>query len=74
MSISFEPTTFERDGLKIIVTRVKDVSNEYPEACEIRVQRPHETHIWLDDIKQLVTLRDALSSYIDQQGLEGGEQ
>ena len=75
-------TKFERDNITITIN--KHIDKEYGVcAGEIIVRRylamgdqrmPHDTQIWLDDIKQLVTLRDALSSYIEQTGLQEGEQ
>lgn len=76
------PTTYRRGDLKIVISRIVDTSSSDPVACELQVMRKttgysqvfHETHVWLDDIQQLVTLRDALSSYIEQTGLQEGEQ
>lgn len=80
MSWKTIPTTFERDDITVIVNKIID--REYDMvAAEIIVRRclamgdqrmPHDTQIWLDDIKQVVTLRDALSSYIEQHHLEEG--
>lgn len=82
MSWKTMSTTFERGDITVIVNKIID--REYDMvAAEIIVRRylaigdqrmPHDTQIWLDDIKQLVTLRDALSSYIEQTGLQEGEQ
>lgn len=76
-------TKFERDNM--VITINKHIDKEYDMcAGEIIVTTtigtyekfPHDTYIWFDDIHDLVTLRDALSSYIEQTGLEkkGGEQ
>lgn len=73
-------TKYERDDLKIVIDKIIDTSNNDPTACEIRVQRHirsyddliHETHIWLDEVRQVITLRDALNSFIEQHHLEEG--
>ena len=83
MSVKVIPMKFERDNVKITIN--KHVDKEY-DICagEIVVTTiignyekfPHDTYVWFDDIKDLVVLRDALSSYIEQTGLdkEGGEK
>ncbi len=82
-TLKVKSTNFERDDLKIVIDKIVDTSNNDPTACEIRVQRHirsyddliHETHIWLDEVRQVITLRDALTSFIEQHHLdEGGER
>lgn len=75
-------TKFERDNITITIN--KHIDKEYGVcAAEIIVTTvigsyekfPHDTYVWFDNIKDIVTLRDALSSYIEQTGLEkGGEK
>lgn len=75
------PVRYDRDDMTIIVNKVIDKEYDMV-AAEVIVRRflgdkehlAHDTNIWLDDINQLVTLRDALSSYIEQAGLEKGVQ
>lgn len=75
--------SYERDDMTVFINKIID--KEYGMvAGEVIVRRflggnnrlPHDTNIWLDDIKQIVTLRDALTSYIEETGLEkkGGQQ
>lgn len=84
-SLKMMPTTYRRGDLKIVISRIVDTSSSDPVACELQVMRKttgysqvfHETHVWLDDIRQLLTLRDAINSFIDEHHLdefeEGGE-
>ena len=73
------PVRYDRDDMTIIVNKVIDKEYDMV-AAEVIVRRflggkehlAHDTNIWLDDINQLVALRDALSSYIEQAGLEKG--
>lgn len=79
-SLKMMPTTYRRGDLKIVISRIVDTSSSDPVACEFQVMRKttgysqvfHETHVWLDDIQQLLTLRDALNSFIEQHHLEEG--
>lgn len=71
-------TTFERDNLRIIITRHFEPEVDALTGVEITVQHRKTsittTSLWLDDIAYLTTVSEAIVSFLEMQGKEGGAQ
>lgn len=69
-------TTFERDNLRIIITRHFEPYVDAPTGVEITVQHRKTsittTSLWLDDIADLTTVSDAIVSFLEMQNKNGG--
>ena len=71
-------TTFERDNVRIIITRHFEPEVEAPTGVEITVQHRKTsittTSLWLDDITDLSTVSEAIISFLEMQNKKGGAQ
>jgi len=71
-------TTFERDNVRIIITRHFEPEVEAPTGVEITVQHRKTsittTSLWLDDIADLTTESEAIISFLEMQSKKGGAQ
>lgn len=71
-------TTFERDNVRIIITRHFEPEVDAPTGVEITVQHRKTsittTSLWLDDITDLSTVSEAIISFLEMQNKKGGAQ
>lgn len=71
-------TTFERNNLRIIITRHFEPEVDALTGVEITVQHRKTsittTSLWLDDIAYLTTVSEAIVSFLEMQSKEGGAQ
>ena len=71
-------TTFERNNLRIIITRHFEPEVDALTGVEITVQHRKTsittTSLWLDDIAYLTTVSEAIASLLEMQSKEGGAQ
>lgn len=71
-------TTFERDNVRIIITRHFEPEVDALTGVEITVRHRKSsittTGLWLDDIADLPTVSEAIMSFLEMQGKEGGAQ
>lgn len=71
-------TTFERNNLRIIITRHFEPEVDALTGVEITVQHRKTsittTSLWLDDIADLTTVSEAIVSFLEMQSKEGGAQ
>ena len=71
-------TTFERNNLRIIITRHFEPEVDAPTGVEITVQHRKTsittTSLWLDDITDLSTVSEAIISFLEMQNKKGGAQ
>lgn len=71
-------TTFERDNVRIIITRHFEPEVDAPTGVEITVQHLNTsittTSLWLDDIADLTTVSEAIISFLEMQNKKGGAQ
>ena len=71
-------TTFERDNVRIIITRHFEPEVDALTGVEITVQHRKTsittTSLWLDDIAYLTTVSEAIVSFLEMQSKEGGAQ
>lgn len=71
-------TAFERDNVRIVITRHFEPEVEGPTGVEITVQHRKTsittTSLWLDDIADLTTVSEAIVSFLEMQNKKGGAQ
>lgn len=71
-------TTFERNNLRIIITRHFEPEVDALTGVEITVQHRKTsittTSLWLDDIAYLTTVSEAIVSFLEMQNKKGGAQ
>lgn len=71
-------TTFERNNLRIIITRHFEPEVDALTGVEITVQHRKTsittTSLWLDDIADLTTVSEAIVSFLEMQSKKGGAQ
>ena len=71
-------TTFERDNVRIIITRHFEPEVDALTGVEITVQHRKTsittTSLWLDDIADLTTVSEAIVSFLEMQNKKGGAQ
>ena len=72
-------TTFERDNVRIVITRhFEPEDTEAPTGVEITVQHRQTsittTSLWLDDLADLATVNEAITSFLEMQNKKGGER
>lgn len=71
-------TTFERDNVRIIITRHFEPEVDAPTGVEITVQHRKTsittTSLWLDDIADLIIVNGAIESFLEMQNEKGGAQ
>lgn len=71
-------TAFERDNVRIVITRHFEPEVDAPTGVEITVQHRKTsittTSLWLDDIADLTTVSEAIISFLEMQSKKGGAQ
>ncbi len=71
-------TAFERDNVRIIITRHFEPEVDALTGVEITVQHRKTsittTSLWLDDIADLTTVSEAIVSFLEMQNKKGGAQ